>query len=77
MARLNEVRCPRCSEGPAMRVHRNGFLQQSVLVHLGIYPWKCGACGLLFLFRRRGYRPRTFRPVRNSSAADQNQSPLT
>jgi|GEM_PF-6386052 len=57
-----------------MRVNRNGFLQKSLLVHLGIFPWKCGACGLLFLFRSRGYR---VRPVGHSSAVDPNQSPLT
>jgi hypothetical protein len=41
-----------------MRVNRSGFLQRHVLGHLGLYPWKCGACGTHFLFRRRGHRTR-------------------
>jgi hypothetical protein len=36
-----------------MRISRTGFLQQNVLGHFGIYPWKCGACGATFLSRRR------------------------
>lgn len=59
-----------------MRVHRNGFLQRNVLGHFGIYPWKCGACGSLFLYRSRGYRTRRSRPLTDPSIAGQNQSPL-
>ncbi len=76
MARKNEVRCPTCSGDSVLRVHRNGFLQRSVLGHLGIYPWKCGACGTSFLFRSRGYRARSSRPLRGSDEAGHNQSPL-
>jgi len=36
-----------------MRIGRSGFLQVNVLGHLGIYPWKCGACGSTFLLRNR------------------------
>lgn len=39
-----------------MRISRTGFLQRRVLSLLGIYPWKCGACGVTFLFPRRGQR---------------------
>jgi hypothetical protein len=39
-----------------MRVNRNGFLQQQVAWRLGYYPWKCGACGTVFLYRKRGIR---------------------
>lgn len=49
-----EVVCPGCRAAVSMRVNRNGFLQRSVLGHFGIYPWKCGACGLVFLYKRRG-----------------------
>jgi hypothetical protein len=45
-----------------MRVNRSGFLQRNVLGRLGLYPWKCGACGTLFLYRRRGHRTRSSRP---------------
>jgi hypothetical protein len=48
-----------------MRINRNGFLQRSVLPWLGIYPWKCGACGSAFLWRRRGLRHR--RPSESDS----------
>jgi hypothetical protein len=40
-----------------MRINRNGFWQRNVLGYFGIYPWKCGACGVVFLYRRRGHRP--------------------
>jgi hypothetical protein len=51
----NEVTCPICKGSAAMRVNRNGFLQQTVLSFFGLYPWKCGACGSTFLFRSRGH----------------------
>jgi hypothetical protein len=46
-----------------MRINRNGFRQRNVFGHFGIYPWKCGACGVVFLHRKRGYRPRPGQPV--------------
>ena len=67
----NEVTCPICKGSVAMRVNRSGFLQQSVLSFLGIYPWKCGACGSTFLFRRRGHDQRSSRPVHESGGAVQ------
>jgi hypothetical protein len=59
MPESTDVLCPTCKANVAMRVNRNGFLQQNVLSHFGIYPWKCGACGSTFLCRRRGQRSRT------------------
>jgi|HubBroStandDraft_2_1064218.scaffolds.fasta_scaffold2801181_1 hypothetical protein len=56
MTTAKEVSCPTCNATVAMRVSRNGFWQKMVLPSLGIYPWKCGACGAVFLFRHRGYR---------------------
>jgi hypothetical protein len=54
-----EVVCPTCKGTVAMRINRSGFLQEKVLSFFGIYPWKCGACGVAFLYRKRGQRPRT------------------
>jgi hypothetical protein len=68
----NRARCPRCSDSSPLRVHRNGFLQQYVLGYFGYYPWKCCACGSLFLFRSRGYRPRRNRLEPESGGVDQN-----
>jgi hypothetical protein len=51
-----EARCPACKKTSALRINRNGFLQRKVLGLFGIYPWKCGACGVSFLCRRRGHR---------------------
>lgn len=59
MYSTNEVVCPTCKGTVAMRVNRNGFLQRSVLVCFGYYPWRCGACGGKFLFRSRGHHPRS------------------
>lgn len=55
MIRAKEVVCPTCDATVAMRIGRNGFWQKMVLASVGIYPWKCGACGAVFLFRNRGY----------------------
>jgi hypothetical protein len=51
-----EIACPTCKGSAALRINRNGFLQRRVLGLLGIYPWKCGACGAGFLWPRRGNR---------------------
>ena len=51
-----EVVCPKCKSNSAMRINRNGFLQRKVLGIFGFYPWKCGACGAAFIFRKRGNR---------------------
>jgi hypothetical protein len=59
-----------------MRVHREGFLQENVLGHFGIYPWKCGACGALFLYRSRGYRTRRIKPLADTGVTDQNHNSL-
>jgi hypothetical protein len=67
---MSEVRCQTCNAAVAMRINRNGFLQRHVLGHLGIYPWKCGACGAVFLFRRRGHRPRPGQPVVGPTSLD-------
>ncbi len=76
MTPTNKVTCPNCKDSTAMRVRRSGFLQESVLGHLGIYPWKCGSCGTLFLFRSRGYRTRRSKLVHPSNATDPNQDSL-
>jgi hypothetical protein len=60
-----------------MRVQRSGFLQESVLVHFGIYPWKCGSCGSLFLFRSRGVRTRASNLVHKPHLTDPNQDSLS
>lgn len=72
MSRSNEVVCPTCNAGNAQRVHRNGFMQQNVLSYLGIYPWKCGECGTLFLFRRRGHRLRRSKTAPESGGGNYN-----
>lgn len=50
----HDVVCPTCSASVAVRINRNGFWQRQVLSRLGLYPWKCGACGSTFLYKRRG-----------------------
>jgi hypothetical protein len=56
MIAAKEVACPICKSTAALRISRKGFWQTMVLASIGIYPWKCGACGGKFLFRNRGYR---------------------
>ena len=56
MVSAKDVKCPTCSANVALRVSRSGFLQKVLLAPIGVYPWKCGACGTVFLFRHRGYR---------------------
>ena len=77
MKRIGEVICPTCKAGNALRVHRNGFMQQHILGHLGIYPWKCGGCGTLFLFRNRGHRMRRSRLADGPGGEQYNRDRLT
>jgi hypothetical protein len=74
---LNPVVCLKCGGGIAIRISRIGFWQQNVLSHFGYYPWKCGACGRVFLVRRRGERPRSKRSRTTATAPSQNESPQT
>ncbi len=53
MRSKNEVVCPKCKRSVALRTNRASFLQRRVLNLLGIYPWKCGACGSDFLSPQR------------------------
>jgi len=76
MARSKEVKCPTCNDRAPMRVHRDGFLQRNVLGLFGIYPWKCCACGSLFLYRSRGYRTRRIKPLPGTGTPEQNRNPL-
>jgi len=59
MPQESAVVCPTCKGTVAMRVSRTGFLQSSILCRLGIFPWKCGACGATFLVRKRKLRAET------------------
>jgi hypothetical protein len=77
MELTNPVICLKCGGGIAIRINRSGFLQRKVLSHFGYYPWKCGACGRVFLVRRRGERPRSARRRSDSSNPGRNQSPQT
>jgi len=77
MTRNKKVICPNCKNSTAMRVQRSGFLQESVLGHLGIFPWKCGSCGRMFLYRSRGYHTRASKLVRKSSSTDPNKDSLS
>jgi ribosomal protein L37AE/L43A len=56
MIAAKEIACPACKATSAVRINRNGVWQKLVMASFGIYPWKCGACGVTFLFRHRGYR---------------------
>jgi len=76
MESSNQVICLKCGGGIAIRINRSGFLQRKVFSHFGFYPWKCGACGRIFLVRRRGDRPRTRRRSEASNPGH-NQSPQT
>ena len=67
----NEVICPSCKGHVAARISRDGFLQQSVLSLVGIYPWKCGACGSIFLYRRRSAGGRSTEPIHESGSMAQ------
>jgi hypothetical protein len=68
-----EVFCPVCKESTARRVNRDGFLQRKVLVIFGMYPWKCGACGSTFLYRRRGLHPQSSSHRSQSVSASRKQ----
>jgi hypothetical protein len=69
-----DVECPTCHECVAVRINRDGFLQQKVLSRFGIYPWKCGACGTVFLFRKRGHSGRRRHASHSSSSGTRRRA---
>jgi hypothetical protein len=77
MEPITPVICLKCGGGVAIRISRSGFWQCNVLSHFGLYPWKCGACGRVFLVRRRGERPRSKKPKVEAASPGRNQSPQT
>ena len=74
MKKTDEVKCPKCGADVAMRINRNGFMQKHVLVRFGIYPWKCGACGSAFLFRKRGTHHRRSSGHARPGGSDPNRT---
>ena len=77
MTQAKKVVCPNCNDSSAMRVQRNGFLQENVLTHFGVYPWKCGSCGRMFMFRSRGVRKKPNHLVHHSSVIEPNQESIS
>jgi hypothetical protein len=43
------------------RVTRIGFLQRVIFPWFGYYPWECGTCRKVKLFRTRGIKRRRVR----------------
>ena len=74
MYKTKEVECPTCQECVAVRINREGFLQEKVLGRFGIYPWKCGACGTVFLFRKRGHSGRKRHVSRTASDSSRRRA---
>lgn len=79
METTTPVICLKCGGGLAMRINRSGFWQLKVLSILGYYPWKCGACGRVFMVRRRSDRSRSKskKSPSKSSNSGQNATPQT
>jgi hypothetical protein len=38
------------------RVGRHGFLEKKIFPLFGFYPWECGSCRIVKLFKNRGSR---------------------
>jgi transcription elongation factor Elf1 len=56
VAALRRSTCPKCESEYVVRSHRNAFEQ--LLSAVGIYPYRCDACGKRFaLFGSRRSRP--------------------
>lgn len=47
------MKCRVCNHHEFHRARRHGFWQKRVLPLLGIYPWRCAACGKARLLRGR------------------------
>ena len=50
--------CQDCGSQNLRRLARQGFLQQKVFPHFGLYPWECPTCRKTRLYRKRGKRVR-------------------
>ncbi|HEY3628107.1 MAG TPA: hypothetical protein VGL00_17595, partial [Terracidiphilus sp.] len=48
--------CPKCKRSAMRRVGRHGFLEKKIFPLFGFYPWECGSCRIVKLFKNRGSR---------------------
>ena len=47
------VYCKVCGSNRMRRAHRKGFMQLNLYPILGYFPWRCGACGVRVMLRKR------------------------
>ncbi len=59
--------CPHCESIDLRRQARTGFVQKQIFSRMGYFPWECGQCRQIYLFKLRsaGYRAR---PERSAQA---------
>ncbi len=65
---MNDVVCPQCKARTAMRINRTSFLERQVYPRFGYYPWKCGGCGITFLYQFQGTRVRRRKSEKSEEA---------
>jgi hypothetical protein len=51
-----------------MRINRTSFLERQVYPRFGYYPWKCGGCGITFLYQFQGTRVRRRKSEKSEEA---------
>jgi hypothetical protein len=74
--------CAKCKCPEMRRIHRVGFLRETLAPKFGYYPWECSNCRNQQLLRSRGNRKRSHdaenprREVFGHTAGQPRQSPV-
>ena len=56
---IMKKQCDRCSGKFFRRLNRKGFMERTVLPHLGFFPWECALCRRKVVLRTDGFKPST------------------
>lgn len=59
-----------CGSSALRRVNRQGFLEESVLPKLGLYPWECAMCRRKTFLRDNGHGELRRKHARRGSAGE-------
>lgn len=53
------MKCRKCGGSHLSRLRRKGFWQRRIASLFGFYPWECGYCRAISLYRKRGLKGRS------------------
>ena len=55
---MTKPNCKKCKSELTNRMVRRGFFENVLLFRLGLFPWECSKCRVVFYSKERGVRNR-------------------